>query len=385
MAPGGQQQTDQTTNFFWLLCIIIGIALSVWWFDSSVIVRATFQIRVYEIKAALFFALLWAQVATPLHLPQINTKELTDILDYMRTAVPSQVSWSDYSVINTAIGRWARYPVIFVLLVLSAWVYFKGPAKYQNSYNMKSLRVVSQEVWPQITPVITLDLIKEDIDKGPWAMCQLPLAFCREHNLLLAKEIANKKVWSVRQKPAYRLFALQLGPMWPGLDFLPIHVKALALVFLARTTGQRPLANSILKQIAASAATGKLDFTGVSEQLKNFRDHKIIRWVEARHAYVTTFMATLLEIARSDGVLASAEFLWLKPVDRRLWFVLNNVGRRTAFVEVAGIYSHWIAEKKIGRALKTPMVKGAVDALDEALQNVLFVEASDRWHTSKED
>ena len=56
-------------------------------------------------------------------------------------------------------------------------------------------------------------------------------------------------------------------------------------------------------------------------------------------------IASLLEMARIDGVLASAEFLWLKPVDRRMWYMLNCVGRQTAVAEIAGLFAHWQAEK----------------------------------------
>lgn len=381
MAPqSGQNPTDQTTNFFWLLIIIILAVLVFWWADSRLIVIPAFWMRHYEIDAIRVIAKLWIPVATTLHLPLPNIKQLDAVQVYMQQVAPGYVTWHTFSVINVAIGKWTRYPVTFIFLALATLVYFRGSAQFHNSYNMKSLRVVGQEVWPQITPIISLDLVKEDIGKGPWAMCQLPLDFCREHDLLLMKVVNGKKVWTIKHKPVYRLFALQLGPMWKGIDYLPIHVKALTLIFLGRAVGQRPMTNAFLKQIAASASSGKLDFSGVSEGLKAFKDHRIVKWLERRHAYMMTVMATLLEIARSDGVLASAEFLWLKPVDRRLWFVLNNVGRRTSFVEVAGVYAHWVAEKKVGYALKTPMIKGAVDALEEALQNVLFVDEGDRWH-----
>ena len=65
--------------------------------------------------------------------------------------------------------------------------------------------------------------------------------------------------------------------------------------------------------------------------------------------------------------------------------MLNTVGRQSAVVEVAGSFSHWQAEKKVGRALKTPMIKGAVDALEESLQNILHVEAGDQWRTTNAD
>ena len=90
----------------------------------------------------------------------------------------------------------------------------------------------------------------------------------------------------------------------------------------------------------------------------------------------------MLKIARSDGVLATAEFLWVKPVDRELWYMLNSVGRQTAVVEVSGCFAHWLAEVKLGAAIKTPMVKQAVDALQEALENVLFDESTIKWLSS---
>ena len=65
------------------------------------------------------------------------------------------------------------------------------------------------------------------------------------------------------------------------------------------------------------------------------------------NAYVYSFMATLLEVSRSDGVLASSEFLWLKPLDRRLWYVLNHVGRQTAVVEVAEQFLTGWLEKRL--------------------------------------
>ena len=93
-------------------------------------------------------------------------------------------------------------------------------------------------------------------------------------------------------------------------------------------------------------------------------------------------MATMLEIARSDGVLASSEFLWLKPVDRQLWFMLNSVGRQTAVGEIAGGIAHWLAEKKVGRALRTPMIKEAVNSLAAALEDTLCEEESSSWRSN---
>ncbi len=386
MNPGQQNQTDQTANFFWLLVVICLAGLTIWYFDERYVVIPFFWLRSHEIDVLRYLAAWWTPVAQTFHLPIPDVAHLNVLQNYIDKSNPAKVTWREFTLINVEIGNWTRYPVIIILAILAIFMFFRyGTALFHNSYTMKTLRIIDQPEWPQITPVLSLDLIKEDISTGPWAMAKLPIEFCREHDLLLLKTVNKKQVWTLKQKTAFRAFVVQLGSLWVSVDALPIHLQALVVIFMARVTGQRPLAKKLLSQIALSTATGKLDFTGVAEHLQTFRGHKFIKWLEKRHAYVTTFMATLLEISRSDGVLASADFLWLKPVDRRMWYVLNNVGRRAATVEIAGVFSHWKAEKKVGRALKTPMIKNAVDALDESLQNILYIAEEDRWHTTNAD
>lgn len=386
MYPAQQQNAaDQGSNLFWMFVIFFGAAIIFWWVDQRYVVIPIFWLRVHEIELVRFLAKLWEPFSHYFGVAAPNFAQLDALQHFMQHVNPNIVNWQKFAAINVELGRWTRYPVMVIFLVLAGLCYVEGTTHFHTTYSMKTLRTIGQEVWPQITPVISLDLIKQNIDIGPWAMAKLPLPFCRDNDLLSTKIVAGKKVWVLKQKPAYRLLALQLGPLWTGLHALPIHIKALVVIFLSRATGQRPLSNMLLSQIAASTASGKLDFSGVSEKLITFQNHNIVRWLEKRYAYVTTFMASLLEIARSDGVLASAEFLWLKPVDRRLWFILNAVGRQTAVIEVAGIFAHWKAEKKVKRALKTPMVKSAVDALEESLQTILFVEESEQWRTSSAD
>lgn len=152
------------------------------------------------------------------------------------------------------------------------------------------------------------------------------------------------------------------------------------MFFSAKAQRQSDLAKELLEQIAASSVSGKLNFTTIEELALKCENSKLMKWIEARHAYVYSFMATLLQQARLDGVLASAEFLWLKPLDRRLWYVLNSIGRQTVVVEVAGPFAHWLAEKKLKRPLRTPVVSEAVHALEHSVQEILYIDESQRWH-----
>lgn len=83
-------------------------------------------------------------------------------------------------------------------------------------------------------------------------------------------------------------------------------------------------------------------------------------------------MASLLESARTNGVLACSDFLWLKTVDRPLWYMLQNVGRRAAFSEVAGAVAHWRIESRMQKRLMSPMIEEAVKALKIALSEIIY-------------
>lgn len=388
MYPAQQNATDQTANFFWLLVIVMGAFLVFWWLERQWLVWPVYIVRYYELSLTLHCFQWWnafMQHLPWLHLPMANMDRVAKVQHYILHASPKDTTFKEFSTINRWVGDLVRYPMLLIMLSLAGLLYFKmGNRKFAKVYSMDSLYNAECDVWPQIKPVASLDLLKEDIEKGPWAMAQQPLEFSQSHQMASTVEKDGRMVWKLDQSVAYRVLTVQLGPLWTTADKLPIHMKALLVVFLSRAIREREVGNQLLRQIAASAASGQLNFEGVEKQFQVYRNHKIIQWVQLRHAYVYTVMATLLDIARADGVLASAEFLWLKPLDRRLWYVLNSVGRQTAVVEVAGAFSHWKAEQKLGRALRSPMVKEGVKALSEALEDTLFVAKGESWRTFNE-
>jgi intracellular multiplication protein IcmP len=385
MNPAGQQnQTDQTANFFWLLAILAGAVLLIWFLEKRYVVAAIFHVRHYEMNLIQYIMYAYDCLAGWLSLPQFTTPQLNYWQHVILTTGNDEVVFGQVSEMSSNVGLWLRYPVMLILFCLGVWMLFYNKAsRFHHNYTMQSLKKFESSNWPQITPVLEINLLKKNVDEGPWAMAKLPINFCKENDLLeLAQSAEGKKIWTVKTGPAERLFVLQMGPLWQGAQALPIHIKALLVMFAARAHRDYKVTENLILQISKSAELGKLDFTGVEELLEKYQNSKVIKWLEKRHAYVGTLIASLLEIARYEGVLATAEFLWLKPVDRRLWFLLNNVGRQTAVVEVAGIFAHWLAEKRLKRAMRTPMVKEAVVALEADIHDILYIPDEDRWRTS---
>jgi intracellular multiplication protein IcmP len=115
---------------------------------------------------------------------------------------------------------------------------------------------------------------------------------------------------------------------------------------------------------------GKPDFSVAKPTLKKYQNSELVQEVVNKHAYVLTVMGSLLVAARNDGVVPSSEFLWLKPVDRRLWYMLNCMGRQTPYAEVGGPFAHWRAEKEMGRRCLVPMIDEAIRALEIAIKEI---------------
>ena len=308
------------------------------------------------------------------------------IADTLKNIPPSnygRVAFTDLINVSNLVGEYYKYPVGIGLGLLAVIIYFSQPtARYRRTYSMQTLAAEEKKNWPQISPVVGLDLVKEDLTKGPWAMTLTPIEFAKRHNLVVQERIipsdallSNRYqiVLSAKRGEAERIFAIQVGRLWINPDQLNIQTQALFAIFAARINGAREASEAMIAQIGRSASAGKLDFSGVKEMLKKHRDNKKVLKIRQSHAYVLTVMASMLKVAREDGVLATADFLWLKPVDRTLWYMLNSVGRQTACVEVAGPFAHWLAELELGRKIYVPMVKPAVDALEIALKEVLYV------------
>jgi intracellular multiplication protein IcmP len=281
-------------------------------------------------------------------------------------------------VMTRDVGEYMRYPVIGVLVILGVLLYTSSVSlKYRKTHDMNTLRAQERINWPAIMPVIKEDLVKQDVDTGPWAMALTPMEFARKYHLLRKDDVlldnpmpGQEMTAGVRRGDAKRVFTMQLGPYWEGFSHCPPHTAALAAVFIARINRDRDAAAAILEAIDKSYPSGKLNYSISKSVIKKYENSELVQEIVSKHAYVLTVMASLLAAARDDGVVPSSEFLWLKPVDRRLWYMLNCVGRQTPFSEIAGPFAHWRAENVMGRRSLLPMIDEAIKALEIAIKEI---------------
>lgn len=368
---GGDPNADKNAlSILWTVGAIFIAGMLIWHFYALPLKRFFLLVRLYEARLIGFF---------------FNQGDLI-----AQRVLETDVGYLDLEwarVLSEAVGVYLRFPFIGIMIGMILYLCFTHAGlRFSKVYDMDRLANQEKENWPQISPVMKLDLVKEDINKGPWAMAMTPMQFAKHYKLITVEMIPDKKSpWKaqgshkaiVNKERAQRLFISQLGPQWLGVDQLPPHTQALFAAFAARIEHDSTSASAMIRQLAVSSANGRIDYTGATKLLRQYLKSKAVQRCVTRHAYVYTVMASMLELARTDGVFASVDFLWLKPIDRRLWYILNCVGRQVAFSEVAGIFAHWLAEKEMGRPLHSPMIDEAVNGLELAMDRTVYMPVED--------
>lgn len=355
MGGGGQRQGEGSELD--LLMIAGGIVFAVglvYFFFQAEIIKGLFFIRYYELK------MISMVVPADAH-----------YLDLIKGADLSKVTPHDLLHISELVGKALRLPFIVLATIMSYMLLRHHPGKlYANLEDMHTLSEKMVETFPAIKIVQGLNLTQEDINKGPWAMALTPIQFAQKYKLLY-RDSETQKVM-VDANKAKLIFTMQLGKLWQGPECLTPYEKALFTIFAAYANYDRDAADHILNQIGHSASmknvkAQKLNFDGVDKLFAKYSQSAGVKKVMASHAYVRTLFTELLIQARNSGIVSSSLFLWLKPMDRALWYTLNNVGRRAVYIEMAGVRAHWLAEQKLGMALVQPMVDEAVSGLQEAI------------------
>lgn len=368
MPPQSQQQSgggggDNSMTPVWVMALFFMTAYLTWHFKHEAIVSLIFKINILQAKILLLF---------------FDDKYLETGIQYMSTVNPANVNWDQFTVVITRVGDYIRFLVVPVLCGMALYLYKSNIIlRYKRAHSMKTLRAQEQANWTGIMPVIKEDLSKTDITKGPWAMALSPMEFAKKYQLLRKEDPVldsqspdKENTAGIRRGDAKRVFTLQLGPYFEGFDRLPGHVVALAAIFMARINRDRNSATMIVDTLNRTWSLGHPDYACARPILKKYMNSELVQEIVNQHAYLLTVLASLLEKAREDGVMPCSEFLWLKPTDRRLWYMLNCVGRQTPFAEVGGTFAHWRAEKRMGRRSLVPMIDEAIKALEIAVKEV---------------
>lgn len=373
-----------TTLFLWVVVLIVAVLG----------IPALYAARAGEINGVL------------LSLAKGQLKGFVPFFDEAQTAWehitgldPASLTWERMQAILGYTGKWIRWPFALFLGILGAVSMFMSrTGGLVRRFNMESLLTNNAECFPCLRPVVgrgSYLLSPESYDSGSWRIARSPIQFALENGLLLdvngaiftPDQALHNGLASVElsaygnaildEIKAAAVLQAQLGDPFRGFDALRTERKALACAFAAYATGDKTGCMGILDAVSVSyvekedPACPVLEEHGFEKRLaKLWKRHKgiISEPLIIRHAAfeLPWFMAMLTQ-ARKKGVLASSQYLWIRPLDRALWYALNQCGGRAAWAEGFAAWAHYAAEEKVRKALPTPQVLPAVASLKESL------------------
>lgn len=379
----GQQGGDDKNSMaaLWLIAGVFMIAAVIWIAFAEQLKMFFIFLRRLELTL-IYWTVCWIPFMSD------TAESVKNALQLMKMVKGSSLTMQIADSISTFVGEFLRWPFSLLLAGFTYMVYMRNiKMRYKKRYDMERLAAQECSEWPQINPILNTNLVQQDLDEGQWAMAMPPVLFCKKNKLLKVSIDTSGDMFRKGEKfkaelledRAEQVFINQLGRLWHDPESMPMYRRALFAAFIARGC-RDAAAKKLIIQMNHSCRGGELqnlDFTGVDELWKKHYPKREVQEVIQVHAYEFTIFTALYLFARMDGVFPCSDFLWLKPTDRRFWYVLNNVGRQTPYCEAAGVYAHFLAEKSLRRKLSTPVVGCAVSALKSALGDIVYIPGNE--------
>ncbi len=289
---------------------------------------------------------------------------------------------------SAIVAHYTVLPATILLCVIGFYILVFGAKKHLvRSFNIDTLLAEQSKAFPIVSPVVNFNPVKSSARQlggaVPTVLPMMAEALSPEEWLsFYAVTLVDGKI---NKGEARKAFNRQLVARWRGADKLPMHLKALFVACSMKVAGQREEADRFLGEVAKCwSPKGGLRLTAKlkKEIAKGIKDPKIGRVtdkVAAQHAFVTPAMIRILQMAREQGgVLAPASFLWLRAVDRTVWYPLNNLGRGSFHIEALGAMSHYKAERSANRPIPTPQVDTAIEGLQTYLDGLPQIDIPPR-------
>ena len=306
-------------------------------------------------------------------------------LDIMlREADPSTVTARQILEVSSVVGLYLRIPAVVLLGLLGVLCLTRAaPSRFTRTLDLDGLvreqalsfRAVAAYAGRRLRLVPLQDQL-------------LPLDPAL-HLQEWVQRFAQSETGAFDGSAATAALASQLGPRWEGVEKAEGIVRVLFAAFALHLLQKRTEAQDLLGMLSESCTGGdRKDKAGPSRPLRVpaglvqradriLRDGELRRRADAiaaRHAFATpVLMSLLVEARRVAGVLAPAQFLATKLVDRSLWYALHSLGfegdgpgqntHPNPRVEAIGARDHWAAERVASRPLAQPSIARALAAV----------------------
>lgn len=369
---GKSQNTTHESAIGWLILggVFVAVMLLVWSFFEYQIKDAVRWIRLGEIHLVSLFVSEDFTV-------NIDGEELKleSYIDVIANIPPGNLDGPALGLISRLALEPMKLPMAIIMMLMGVWALQYGPGtQYRRKLDLNGIIRAQSGTFKTISPFIKFN---------PSTMPPRPPGSPVPAELPLFAEALGPEEWiaynqipvpdgKIDDKAAYIAFAKQLGPRWQGAMRLPPYKQVLLAAFCLKAARKRSDSDEMLGRLAMCWSP--------ENGLQLSRDRKLLKDALAvlknrdlaggtlskcnQHSFETTALLRALQTAREEGgVLAPAQFVWLRGYDRNLWYPLNNLGRQAFHMEALGAMAHFKAEKLTRRPIPKPKLDNAIESI----------------------
>lgn len=300
-------------------------------------------------------------------------------LNWMKKVEAVNITSADIAVSTVVAVMPLKKFFAVIIGFMAIFVVFKGPGtSFNRRLTLETLMKEQAKSFPTIAPFLKFDPRKQPIRVlGNAVPEKLPLfaeALSPEEWLAYSSVRMNGGQMDINAM--YQGLTKQLGRRWQGPLKLPPYMQGLYAAFALKFIRKRKDSDEMLNRLAL-AWTPEGGFRPSVKLMKDIRrvikDPKsgvALQKFADQHAYETTALLRCLARAREEGgVLAPAQFVWLRGVDRNLWYPLNNLGRKSYHAEAAGALVHYTNELIAGQKIPTPRFDEVIKGFEEYMKS----------------
>ncbi len=303
----------------------------------------------------------------------------------MLQANPYRVRLGDLYGISHAIGRVWRIPAcVFIALLGLVCMLRAAPSRFKRAFDLDALAREQAGTFGCTAAFVARKL--KLVLPASKQVRPADYALTAEEWI---ERYATSQSGSFDDGRAREALQRQLGPRWSGPEAASPAVRVMFAALALHHAERRQDAIDLLELVSAALAEDDASLpdgpveplampaeavahaTALTNDPAAFKD---ARDIAGRHAHTSPALMSLLNAARRrHGVLAPAQFAWLKLVDRPLWYALHSLGFETEGtgrylhpnprVEALGARDHWAVECAAGEPLFEPDLERAVTGL----------------------
>jgi intracellular multiplication protein IcmP len=243
------------------------------------------------------------------------------------------------------------------------WVVFLFRLPQNSLYRRHTLETflrVQVHNFPILMPIVRTDPTVRTREPGTvparlggtWEEALQPAEWLGYYQVPVLKGKVDAEIAAARM-------AEQLGKPWSGPGQLAPHALALFVALCIQGARKRDEARAFAGELAGCwwPKKGFRPSRAVLKKIKAVLSdpamvNPALEIARQHHWTNVVFLRLILWARERAGNFASSQFVWLRPVDRTLWYVVNGAGRQPFWVEAAGVKAHFDAEMAHGyRAL----------------------------------